>query len=764
MGLFALLWFLFIILLWQAMATTSTILPMAKPHCSDKCGNITVPYPYGFGDDESCYRSGGFVGICNYSYDPPKLFLGKNVEVLRISLQGQVRVLTYVSRDCYNTSGKIHSNSPYFQLKGTPRTFSDTQNKFTVLGCDTNAFITGSEGLDFKSGCNMICKDKNDTIEGSCSGIGCCQTSIPKGFKRFDITVGSYKRHTEVLDFNPCSYAFLVDVNWYNFSVSDLLNFSINTDESGDPRVPVVLDWAIELQTNIKGSSSCEEAKKDQNTYACGNNSDCHESKNGLGYSCNCSQGYQGNPYLSDGCQDINECTDPNGSPCNVTCTNLLGSYNCSCPPGYLGDGKKNGTGCSPPQKLYKPIRVIQITLGAGLCSLFLLIGSLLVLGALQKREDSKRKREDNERKQKFFEQNGGFLLTEQLPSRGGPVIFKEEELKQATDNYDPKYILGAGGYGTVYKGILSDQRTVAIKKSKKVDKHQEHEINQFINEVVVLSGINHKNVVKLLGCCLETEVPMLVYEFITNKNLFHHIHGEECISWDNRLRIAAETSEALAYLHSAASPPIIHRDIKSANILLEDNYVAKVSDFGASVLVSSNKTQISTLVEGTKGYLDPEYLQSRQFIEKSDVYSFGVVLAELLTGMKALYLDELHNETNLAMHFVTSIKEDRVQDILLHQIMSTDEGCKEQALEVVKLAESCLKVKGEERPTMKEVEIKLQGLMKKRQRHPWIAQIPEEVECLLGEPSEMNSDKTCNTIGWDSLTNQVIIPLDGGR
>ncbi|XP_042480435.1 putative wall-associated receptor kinase-like 16 isoform X2 [Macadamia integrifolia] len=682
---------LFFLLLWPAAAVTSSTFPIAKPGCSDKCGNIAVPYPFGFGAKE-CYKDESFRVTCDISYKPPRLFTSWDFEVLNISWQGEMRVLANVTYSCHNKLGFY----PFVKMPTDSLMFSETENKFTVVGCDAMASIHGSNGQwHFTGGsCSTSCTNPSDMINGSCAENGCCQTSIPKGMSEYSIAIsriGSVGNINRTDDFNPCSYAFIVDKNCV-----------------------------------------------------------CGVSKNSVGYSCNCSQGYQGNPYLSRGCQDINECAD---SPCISTsvCTNLPGTYKCSCPTGHYGDGKKDGSGCI----IKASYRVIQVAVGTILGCLFLLIGILLVLWAL-------RKRKDNKLKQKFFQQNGGFLLKQQLSSREGCIeavkIFTAKELKQATNNYAQSQILGRGGNGTVYKGILPNHRTVAIKKSRKVDESQ---VEQFINEVVILSQINHRNIVKLLGCCLETEVPTLVYEFVTNKTLFHHIHSEGCnspISWDNRIRIAAEIAEALTYLHSAASPPIIHRDIKSANILLDDNYTAKVSDFGASKLVPLDYTQISTLVQGTLGYLDPEYLRSSQLTEKSDVYSFGVVLAELLTGKKAVYYGGLDGETNLAMHFVTSVKEDRVWDILDDQIMTT--GGKEKLQVVLKLAERCLRLKREERPTMKEVAMELQGL-RRNQSHPWVAQKSNEVECLLVEPLDLNSR---NIVEYNSMTNEALLSLDGGR
>ena len=375
--------------------------------------------------------------------------------------------------------------------------------------------------------------------------------------------------------------------------------------------------------------------------------------------------------------------------------------------------------------------------------------------------------------REKFFEQNGGLILKQKLSTREdssteSTKIFTQDQLNKATKQFDESLIIGKGGFGTVYKGFLDDKRIVAIKKSKIIDRSQ---IQQFINEVVVLSQINHRNVVKLLGCCLDTEVPLLVYEFVTNGTLSGFIHTQGIKvnneTWKTRLKIAAEVAEALSYLHSYASIPIIHRDVKSDNILLDGTNIAKVSDFGASRLVPIDQTEVATMVQGTIGYLDPEYMQTSQLTEKSDVYSFGVVLVELLTGEKPFCFGRPEERRSLAMHFLSCMKKDNVLEVI-QEGMCNEEN-KQEIKEVAILAAKCLRLRGEERPSMKEVVMELEG-MRLMDKHSWINDDlnVEESRYLLHESSssfyEPGDSSTHGDIGYDSLKDHVLIALDDGR
>ncbi|KAK3416082.1 hypothetical protein EUGRSUZ_H01649 [Eucalyptus grandis] len=420
-----------------------------------------------------------------------------------------------------------------------------------------------------------------------------------------------------------------------------------------------------------------------------------------------------------------------------LNCAKNSKSSFCYCPNGYAEDGLRNGLNCMPDPKKFPFKLVLVIGAGIGVGFLCLSLFSYWLYSYL-------RKRRDRIVKQKLFEQNGGLLLQQKFAPYGRDgraAIFSEEDLRRATDNYSESRFLGQGGFGTVYKGMLPDGTIVAVKKSKIINRDQtEH----FINEVVVLSQVNHRNIVKLIGCCLETKLPLLVYEFVPNGTLSQHIHQQDkdcSLSWEDRYRIACEVAQAVAYMHSAASIPIYHRDIKPSNILLDDKYTAKVSDFGTSRPVPLEKTHLTTAVQGTFGYLDPEYFRSSQFTDKSDVYSFGVVLVELLTGHKPTSFSGDEDGRHLVASFVMLMKESRLSKIL--DPVVANEAKAEEVLAVAMLAMRCLKMNGRKRPTMREVAMELEGL-RKSQSFSQTSQNPCAFED--GLPDEANEESIDST------------------
>ncbi|KAF4355457.1 hypothetical protein F8388_015211 [Cannabis sativa] len=702
------------------------------PGCPTRCGHVDIPYPFGL--TQNCSLNKNFLLNCNSS----TLIFGKNLTVTNVSVHlHEITVNWFVARDCYNGSGhRVRKNRP--TLNAATLTVSSAKNKFVVLGCDSYAFLNGFENrtTNYSMGCMSICNDRRDVAyrDGGCTGIGCCEMDLPKRrLRNLSINPRSFDEHRRVVGFNPCTYAFVVERNGFEFSGEFLEDFPKRV-------LPVVADWRVKCQNG--SFCGCE-----------GENSvvEFGEGDDGSEYRCMCKEGYQGNPYLPTGCKEINECLSSGPINCTKTqyCVNIPGSYICK-------------------ERSQSQFTLIKISIGVAIGFIALFISTSWLYLVFKQRKLM-------QLKEKFFKQNGGLILKQKLSglennssSSSSAKIFTEEELIKATNNYDDSTIIGRGGFGTVYKGFLPDNKIVAIKKSKIVDQNQ---TEQFINEVVVLSQINHKNVVKLLGCCLETQVPLLVYEFVPNGTLSEHIHNREKytkLSWETRLGIVAETAEALAYLHSAASTPIIHRDVKPSNILL-DNFTAKVSDFGASKLVPQDQLELATMVQGTLGYLDPEYLHTNQLTEKSDVYSFGVVLVELLTAKKAISFDRVEEERSLAMHFLLSLKKDRLFEIIeVEGNIGID--YKEQVLEVAMIAKRCLSVNGEDRPSMKEVAVKLEGL-RKMEKHPWVNEggqlingnLEYETEYLLAHDQDNgNEDTNTNNSTYDSIRDHLSLDFSG--
>lgn len=289
---------------------------------------------------------------------------------------------------------------------------------------------------------------------------------------------------------------------------------------------------------------------------------------------------------------------------------------------------------------------------------------------------------------------------------------FTGKEIKKATANFSRDNLLGSGGYGEVFKGILDDGTVIAVKCAKLGNTKS---TDQVLNEVRILSQVNHRSLVRLLGCCVDLEQPLMVYEFILNGTLFEHLRGlgRPPLPWRRRLSIAHRTAEGLAYLHFSAVPPIYHRDVKSSNILLDEKLNAKVSDFGLSRLAETDLSHVSTCAQGTLGYLDPEYYRNYQLTDKSDVYSFGVVLLELVTSQKAIDFTRGPDDVNLVVYVQRKAEQERLMETVDPALL---QGATQVELDTMKavafLAMGCLEERRQNRPSMKEVAEEIEYIM----------------------------------------------------
>ncbi|XP_037431148.1 putative wall-associated receptor kinase-like 16 [Triticum dicoccoides] len=707
-----------------------------RPGCPAKCGDIDIPFPFGIGGQ--CAFHSGFALSCT-SINGTMKPLKWNIEVTKISVpEGKAWMNTRtISWQCYDpVTDTMNYRNGWTDFTNSPFWISEVNNKIFVIGCNTLAYMMGSS---YVIGCSSTYKNVT-LMNGTCSGAGCCQVDVPKGVRYYNGHFNENYNTTETWHYSRCSYMVLMEEAAFNFRTSYVKSTVFYDTYNGT--VSLVLNWRARPWT-------CDVAQKNMSSYACvSNHSACvnvTSTTDEPGYRCKCSDGYEGNPYITDGCQDIDECLK-NSTLCGSgNCENMAGHYTCSCP---QGKDWTNGI-C---QSRFPVIPVVGTTGG-----LVVLVIALACACMIQERRKLQKMKRD------YFRQHGGLILFDEMRSKQGIIfkIFTEEELKQATNRFSEQQVLGQGGYGTVYKGILEGNVEVAVKRRKTADEQQKKE---FGKKMLILSEVNHRNIVKLLGCCLEVEVPMLVYEFVPNGTLFQLIHGNHGlrISLATRLGIAHESADALSYLHSSASTPILHGDVKSSNVLLDRDNKAKVADFGASILAPIDKSQFITLVHGTCGYLDPEYMQTNLLTDKSDVYSFGVVLLELLTGKLPFNFnpDVPVHEKSLAMMFMYAMKENKLEQILDAELKDGDNT--EILEEIAELAMRCLEMCGDNRPSMKEV-AELLDSVRKVMQHPSVQRNPEEMECLLGEPSSMVSS-TITSAEYFSIEKKAVNGLQSGR
>uniref|UniRef100_M8B5R8 Wall-associated receptor kinase 1 n=1 Tax=Aegilops tauschii TaxID=37682 RepID=M8B5R8_AEGTA len=379
-------------------------------------------------------------------------------------------------------------------------------------------------------------------------------------------------------------------------------------------------------------------------------------------------------PSAPEGDNNINECElrrSPNSTiyknmyPCHGgRCHDREGEYECKCNFGRRGDG----------------------TIGV--------IALLAVLLIFLHMENEKRKLRD------CFNKNGGQLLKSLKVE-----IFTKEKLDHITNNY--RCIIGQGAFGKVYKGATGARDNVRVAVKCSIPINEDWKKESFANEITIQSNISHRNLVQLLGCCLETEVPMLVYEYVPRGSLHDVLHGDnkEPLPLETRLDIAIYSAVALVYMHSEASQTsiILHGDVKSGNILLDDGFTPKVSDFGTSRLMSIDKDHTNWVV-GDSSYIDPVYMKTGLLTEKSDVYSFGIVLLELVTRKKARY-DGNHS---LPLDYVKASMGGAVREMFDPEVASHGKQNEECLEEVGNIAVQCLKEDVNDRPTMNEVAEKL--------------------------------------------------------
>uniref|UniRef100_A0A7N0TJ55 non-specific serine/threonine protein kinase n=1 Tax=Kalanchoe fedtschenkoi TaxID=63787 RepID=A0A7N0TJ55_KALFE len=336
---------------------------------------------------------------------------------------------------------------------------------------------------------------------------------------------------------------------------------------------------------------------------------------------------------------------------------------------------------------------------------------------------------------------------------------FSWRELQLATDGFSEKNVLGQGGFGKVYKGVLLDNTKVAVKRL--MDYERPGGDAAFQREVEMISVAVHKNLLRLIGFCTTPTERLLVYPFMQNLSVSHCLReikpGDKILDWPTRKRVAIGTARGLEYLHEHCNPKIIHRDVKAANVLLDEHLEAVVGDFGLAMLVDVRKTNVTTQVRGTMGHIAPEYLSTGKSSERTDVFGYGIMLLELVTGQRAVDVSRLEEEDDVLLldHVKKLEREKRLGDIVDGNLGINYNL--EEVETMIQVALLCTQPSPEDRPPMSEVVRMLEGEGLAERWEEW-----QNVEVTRRQEYERLQRRF--DWGEDSAYNQEAIELSGGR
>ncbi|PON42348.1 Mitogen-activated protein kinase kinase kinase [Parasponia andersonii] len=354
---------------------------------------------------------------------------------------------------------------------------------------------------------------------------------------------------------------------------------------------------------------------------------------------------------------------------------------------------------------------LIGTSVGAFVLVLVLFLASLLLIRNLRRKASQTKSDEKGYSTRASTKPSTFYSISRgsHLMDEGIACYITLSVLEEATNNFSRK--IGKGSFGSVYYGRMKDGKEVAVKLMADSSSHGDQ---QFVTEVALLSRIHHRNLVPLIGYCEEEHQRILVYEYMHNGTLRDHIHGctdQKRLDWLVRLRIAEDAAKGLEYLHTGCNPSIIHRDVKTSNILLDINMRAKVSDFGLSRQAEEDLTHISSVARGTVGYLDPEYYACQQLTEKSDVYSFGVVLLELISGRKPVSQEDYGAELNI-VHWARSLVRKGDVISIIDPFLAGNVKI-ESIWRIAEVAIQCVEQQGVCRPRMQEIILAIQDAIK---------------------------------------------------